>query len=112
MNFHLGDTAVQSARIGITKAGNRRHQGSGLWDSSSRAARMDVVSGKYKSRFIFVANRMYLVAVSPRARGRNFKMEAVKREGEGQPARAWTQCRRRVSRETRRRSARARVGAT
>ena len=27
--------------------------------------------------------------VSPRARGRNFKMEAVKREGEGQPARAW-----------------------
>ena len=30
---------------------------------------MDVVSGKYKSRFIFVANRMYLVAVSPRARG-------------------------------------------
>ena len=30
----------------------------GRADSSSRAARMDVVSGKYKSRFIFVATRL------------------------------------------------------
>ena len=50
--------------------------------------------------------------VSPRARGRNFKMEAVKREGEGQPARAWGGRSRRFASGVPRRSARARVGGT
>lgn len=39
MKFHVAVTAVQSARIGITKAGKRRHQGSGLWDSGLRQQR-------------------------------------------------------------------------